>query len=153
MRLGDRRVHPAHLAHINVAVLVNVVDGHGDLVRVRREQPAEGGERWIEHIGRGRDDRLTPVVRCGRRDEQRAAAAQSNKESSSPAAEQSARARAAAEEVAAAGIPAHLGAGYAPTPAVACAIRQHQLAGGIVITASHNPWAWNGFKFKFFPFG
>jgi alpha-D-glucose phosphate-specific phosphoglucomutase len=57
-------------------------------------------------------------------------------------------ARAAAEEMAAAGIPAHLGAGYAPTPAVACAIRQHQLAGGIVITASHNPWEWNGFKFK-----
>ncbi|MSO19271.1 MAG: phosphoglucomutase/phosphomannomutase family protein [Acidobacteria bacterium] len=57
-------------------------------------------------------------------------------------------ARAAAETIAAAGIPAHLGSSYAPTPAVACAIRQHQLAGGIVITASHNPWAWNGFKFK-----
>jgi phosphomannomutase len=57
-------------------------------------------------------------------------------------------ARAAAEEMAAAGIPAHLGSGYAPTPAVACAIREHKLAGGIVITASHNPWEWNGFKFK-----
>ena len=57
-------------------------------------------------------------------------------------------ARAAAEELAAAGIPAHLGTGYAPTPAVACAIREHRLAGGIVITASHNPWQWNGFKFK-----
>jgi phosphomannomutase len=57
-------------------------------------------------------------------------------------------ARAAAEEIAAAGIPAHLATGYSPTPAVAYAIRERQLAGGIVITASHNPWPWNGFKFK-----
>src|SRR5690606_25002693 len=36
----------------------------------------------------------------------------------------------------------------APTPAVSWAIKQHGLAGGVVITASHNPPAYNGFKLK-----
>jgi phosphomannomutase len=57
-------------------------------------------------------------------------------------------ARAAAEEVAAAGIPVRLATGFAPTPAVALAVRTQGAAGAIVITASHNPWQWNGFKFK-----
>lgn len=57
-------------------------------------------------------------------------------------------ARAAAEEVAAAGIPVRLASTFAPTPAIALAVRQRQAAGAIVITASHNPWQWNGFKFK-----
>ncbi|HWP83939.1 MAG TPA: phosphoglucomutase/phosphomannomutase family protein, partial [Terriglobia bacterium] len=35
-----------------------------------------------------------------------------------------------------------------PTPAVAFAVRRRQAAGAIVITASHNPWQWNGFKVK-----
>jgi phosphomannomutase len=57
-------------------------------------------------------------------------------------------ARAAAEEIAAAGIPVRLSSSFAPTPAVALAVRQRKAAGAIVITASHNPWRWNGFKFK-----
>jgi phosphomannomutase len=57
-------------------------------------------------------------------------------------------ARAAAEEVAGAGIPVRLGSSFSPTPAIALAVRQRRAAGAIVITASHNPWQWNGFKFK-----
>jgi phosphomannomutase len=57
-------------------------------------------------------------------------------------------AQAAAEEMAAAGIPVRVAGGFAPTPAVALAVRQQTAAGAIVITASHNPWQWNGFKFK-----
>ncbi len=57
-------------------------------------------------------------------------------------------ARAAAEEVAAAGIPVQLSSSYSPTPAISYAILNKQLAGGILITASHNRWQWNGFKFK-----
>jgi phosphomannomutase len=57
-------------------------------------------------------------------------------------------ARVAAEELAASGIPVRLGSRFAPTPAVALAVRQRHAAGAIVITASHNPWRWNGFKFK-----
>lgn len=36
----------------------------------------------------------------------------------------------------------------APTPVISHAIRQHQAAGGINITASHNPPEWNGLKFN-----
>ena len=57
-------------------------------------------------------------------------------------------ARAAAEEVAANGIFVRLGLSFAPTPAVAFAVRTLGAAGAIVITASHNPWQWNGLKFK-----
>jgi phosphomannomutase len=35
----------------------------------------------------------------------------------------------------------------ASTPAVALMVRRHQAAGGVVITASHNPIIWNGIKF------
>ncbi|MBI3615316.1 MAG: phosphoglucomutase/phosphomannomutase family protein [Candidatus Omnitrophica bacterium] len=38
--------------------------------------------------------------------------------------------------------------GPMPTPAISNAIRQHRLQGGVVITASHNPFTYNGFKFK-----
>ncbi len=37
--------------------------------------------------------------------------------------------------------------GVASTPAVAMMVRQHKAAGGVVITASHNPIIWNGIKF------
>lgn len=55
---------------------------------------------------------------------------------------------AAAEEIASSGIPVCLAVSYAPTPAVAFAVRNQKTAGAIVITASHNPWQWNGLKFK-----
>jgi phosphomannomutase len=35
-----------------------------------------------------------------------------------------------------------------PTPAVSLLVRQRQAAGGIVVTASHNPYRWNGIKYK-----
>ncbi len=35
-----------------------------------------------------------------------------------------------------------------PTPAVSLGVKQHQAAGGVMITASHNPPAFNGFKLK-----
>jgi phosphomannomutase len=35
-----------------------------------------------------------------------------------------------------------------PTPVVSYSVLHHHAGGGIVITASHNPGAWNGFKYK-----
>src|SRR5260370_25888822 len=35
-----------------------------------------------------------------------------------------------------------------PPPAISLLVRQHKAAGGIVITASHNPYRWNGIKYK-----
>jgi phosphomannomutase len=35
-----------------------------------------------------------------------------------------------------------------PTPAVSQLVRQRGAAGGIVVTASHNPYHWNGIKYK-----
>src|SRR5712691_9161219 len=57
-------------------------------------------------------------------------------------------ARAAAETVAAAGIPVRLANDYVPTPAVSFAVKNTVAAGGVMITSSHNPWNWNGVKFK-----
>ena len=57
-------------------------------------------------------------------------------------------ARAAAEVVAAAGIPVTLANDYVPTPSVSYAVKSRGAAGGVVITSSHNPWQWNGVKFK-----
>ena len=57
-------------------------------------------------------------------------------------------ARAAAEVLAAAGIPVKLTSDYTPTPAISLAVKAHAAAGGVVITSSHNPWNWNGVKFK-----
>jgi phosphomannomutase len=37
--------------------------------------------------------------------------------------------------------------GIAPTPTVGIAARRRGLAGGVVVTASHNPEPWNGLKF------
>ncbi len=57
-------------------------------------------------------------------------------------------ARIAAEVIAEAGIPVQLSNDYAPTPAVSYAVKHQGAAGGVMITSSHNPWNWNGVKFK-----
>jgi phosphoglucomutase len=57
-------------------------------------------------------------------------------------------AAAAAEVMAGNGIPCNLTRRDTPTPAVSFAIRQGQHAGGINITASHNPPEYNGVKFS-----
>jgi phosphomannomutase len=57
-------------------------------------------------------------------------------------------ARVAAEVLASAGIPIKLANDYSPTPAISLAVKQLGAAGGVVITSSHNPWNWNGVKFK-----
>jgi phosphomannomutase len=57
-------------------------------------------------------------------------------------------ARAAAEVLAVAGIPVRLADDHVPTPAVSFAVKNTGAAGGVVITSSHNPWNWNGVKFK-----
>ncbi|WP_420237811.1 phosphoglucomutase/phosphomannomutase family protein [Telmatobacter bradus] len=53
-----------------------------------------------------------------------------------------------AQVVAAAGIPVELATGITPTPALSYGVRQHNRAGGIMITSSHNPAEWNGVKYK-----
>jgi phosphomannomutase len=57
-------------------------------------------------------------------------------------------ARVAAQVIAGAGIPVKLANDYTPTPAISLAVKNLGAAGGIVITSSHNPWNWNGVKFK-----
>jgi phosphomannomutase len=57
-------------------------------------------------------------------------------------------ARVAAETVAAAGTPVWLAAEACPTPAVSLMVRQRNAAAGIQISASHNPYKWNGVKLK-----
>jgi phosphomannomutase len=57
-------------------------------------------------------------------------------------------ARAAAEAVAATGTPVWLATAACPSPAISLLVRLRGAAGGIMITASHNPYQWNGVKFK-----
>src|SRR5579864_4088967 len=57
-------------------------------------------------------------------------------------------ARVAAEVLAGAGVPVKLANDYTPTPAISFAVKQRGAAGGVVVTSSHNPWNWNGMKFK-----
>jgi len=57
-------------------------------------------------------------------------------------------ARVAAETIAMTGTPVWLSDAACPTPAISLLVRQRQAAGGIVITASHNPYRWSGIKFK-----
>ena len=47
-----------------------------------------------------------------------------------------------------AGIPVKLANDYTPTPALSYAVKNLGTAGGVMITSSHNPWSWNGVKFK-----
>jgi phosphomannomutase len=53
-----------------------------------------------------------------------------------------------AEVISAAGIPVKLANDYTPTPAVSYAVKHQGAAGGVMVTSSHNPWNWNGVKFK-----
>ena len=57
-------------------------------------------------------------------------------------------AAAAAEVLAGLGLRVLLTAGATPTPAIAYAVRLHQAAGAVNITASHNPPGDNGFKVR-----
>ena len=57
-------------------------------------------------------------------------------------------ARVAAEVIAGAGVPVFLANDYTPTPAISYAVKNRGAAGGVVVTSSHNPWNWNGVKFK-----
>lgn len=53
-----------------------------------------------------------------------------------------------AEVLSTAGIPVKLANDYTPTPAVSYAVKHQGAAGGVMVTSSHNPWNWNGVKFK-----
>ncbi len=55
---------------------------------------------------------------------------------------------ACAEVAASTGIPVHLANAITPTPALSFGVRERGLAGGIMITSSHNPAQWNGVKYK-----
>jgi phosphomannomutase len=57
-------------------------------------------------------------------------------------------ASAVAETISATGTPVWLTDKPCPTPAISLLVRQRRAAGGIVITASHNPYRWNGIKYK-----
>ena len=46
------------------------------------------------------------------------------------------------------GVRAYLARESAPTPVVSLSVLTQQAAGAAIITASHNPGTWNGFKFK-----
>jgi alpha-D-glucose phosphate-specific phosphoglucomutase len=57
-------------------------------------------------------------------------------------------ARAAAEVISATGTPVWLSDRACPSPAISLLVKQRGAAGGIMITASHNPYKWSGIKFK-----
>ncbi|HEX5235374.1 MAG TPA: phosphoglucomutase/phosphomannomutase family protein [Silvibacterium sp.] len=59
-------------------------------------------------------------------------------------------ARAVAEVIAVSGIPVKLASRITPTPALSYGVREHKGAGGVMITSSHNPFQWNGVKYKAF---
>ena len=57
-------------------------------------------------------------------------------------------AAAAAEVIAGNGIKAYLGDKATPTPVISFGVTAKKAGGAIIITASHNPSIWNGFKYK-----
>lgn len=57
-------------------------------------------------------------------------------------------ASAVADELAECGLEVHLCAGPLPTPATSYYVAANGLAGAVMLTASHNPGEWNGFKVK-----
>lgn len=54
----------------------------------------------------------------------------------------------AAGAVAERGVPVTLADHPTPTPAISYAVLARQAAGALMVTASHNPYRWNGIKFK-----
>jgi phosphomannomutase len=52
------------------------------------------------------------------------------------------------EVLAGSGIGVHLCDDYTPTPALSYAVKTRGTAGGVMITSSHNPFNWNGVKYK-----
>lgn len=57
-------------------------------------------------------------------------------------------ASAVADAISSTGTPVWLADKPCPTPAISLLVRQRKAAGGIVVTASHNPYRWNGIKYK-----
>ncbi len=57
-------------------------------------------------------------------------------------------AAAVAEVISSTGTPVWVTDKPCPTPAISLLVRQRQAAGGLMITASHNPYQWNGIKYK-----
>jgi phosphomannomutase len=57
-------------------------------------------------------------------------------------------AQATAEVLATAGISVRMADDYTPTPALSFGVKHFNAAGGVMITSSHNPWNWNGVKYK-----
>ena len=57
-------------------------------------------------------------------------------------------AEAVAEVLAGAGIPVALADSITPIPALSLGVRDRGCAGGVMITSSHNPFQWNGVKYK-----
>lgn len=57
-------------------------------------------------------------------------------------------AQAVAEVLASAGINVRLANDYTPTPALSYGVKHFSCAGGVMITSSHNPFNWNGVKYK-----
>jgi alpha-D-glucose phosphate-specific phosphoglucomutase len=53
-----------------------------------------------------------------------------------------------AEVISSTGTPVWLTDKPCPTPAISLLVRQRNAAGGIIVTASHNPHSWNGIKYK-----
>ena len=53
-----------------------------------------------------------------------------------------------AEVISSTGTPVWLADKPCPTPAISLLVRQRNAAGGVVVTASHNPARWNGIKYK-----
>src|ERR1700676_2218968 len=52
------------------------------------------------------------------------------------------------DAISATGTPVWLADKPCPTPTISLLVRQRGAAGGILITASHNPYQWNGIKYK-----
>ena len=57
-------------------------------------------------------------------------------------------AAAVAGVISASGTPVWLADKPCPTPTISFLVRHQKAAGGVVITASHNPYCWNGIKYK-----